>query len=346
MIRPRFFEKAALAGQKELPTKDRITDAQHLSLMKPVPPKPQSTSPGVGLHETVLAAEAMSTLLRPLARLMIDHGLHLPATVELLKSALVEEAQSAYALEQKASTDTRIAILTGVHRKDVRRLRNAPSVAKAPDTMLPLAASVVARWISDPRYLDADQQPRPLARTPGRSSAGVPDFTALAADVSRDVGARALLDELERLGVVEKREDGFVALRSSEFVPRDGRDESFYFLAANLSDHMAASVHNLKPGQSAPLMLEQSAFSKDLSAAQADTLHALARRLWTKSLQQFLQAASLAQQRSKDEAGPRHQVRFGVFFNDAQQEAEQDAEPAPAPAPANPTTAPAKKGRA
>ena len=141
--------------------------------------KLESTAQDVGLHETVLAAEAMSSLLRPLARLMIDHGLHLPATVELLKSALVQEAQSAYALEQKASTDTRIAILTGVHRKDVRRLRNAPSVAKAPDTMLPLAASVVARRISEPRYLDADQKPLPLARTPGRGSAGEPDFTAL-----------------------------------------------------------------------------------------------------------------------------------------------------------------------
>ena len=283
------------------------------------PPSQEPTPTGAGLPEPALAAQAFSQLLRPMARLMIDHGVQLADMLELLKSALVEEAKDAYALTEKGSSDTRIALLTGVHRKDVRRLREAPLPAQALSAMVPLAASVVARWISEPRFLNADQSPRLLARTPGRSSLGEPDFTTLVAEVSRDVGARAVLDELVRLGVVERREDGFVALRSSGFVPQEGRGESFYFLAANLSDHMAASVHNLRPDQTAPLMLEQSAFSQGLSAAQAEQLHALARRLWAKALQQFLQTASVAEQRSQADDGPRHRVRFGVYFNDAVQ---------------------------
>lgn len=299
--------------------------------MSPTPLSQDPAPSGVGLPEPALAEQAMSQLLRPLARLMIDHGVQLPAMLELLKSALVDEAQNAYALERKGSSDTRIALLTGVHRKDVRRLREAAGSAQAPSTLLPLAASVVARWISEPRFLNADQTPRMLARTPGRGSAGEPDFTSLVAEVSRDVGARAVLDELVRLGVVERREDGFVALRSSGFVPQKGRGESFYFLAANLSDHLAASVHNLKPGQSAPLMLEQSAFSQSLSAFQAEQLHAVARRLWAKALQQFLQTASVAEQRSENDSGARHRVRFGVYFYDALQDDAQGsvgAEPA------------------
>ncbi|MFM6991484.1 MAG: DUF6502 family protein [Rhodoferax sp.] len=286
----------------------------------PHPPSNSDPAPrGAGLPEPALAAQALSQLLRPLARLMIDHGVQLPAMLELIKAALVDEAQAAYALDHKGSSDTRIALLTGVHRKDVRRLREAPHREQAPSTMLPLAASVVARWISDPRFLNTDQSPRLLARTPGRGSAGEPDFTTLVGEISRDVGARSVLDELVRLGVVERRDDGMVALRVSGFVPQDGRGESFYFLTANLADHLSSSVHNLKPGQSEPLMLEQSAFAQGLSADQAGQLHTLARRLWAKTLQQFLQTAAVAEQRSAASADQSHRVRFGVYFYDTQE---------------------------
>ena len=129
------------------------------------------------LPEPALAAEAVSKVLRPLARLAIDHGLQLPAMVDLLKKALVEEAIQTYALEgkegKKGSSDTRISVLTGVHRKDVRRLRiEAEEEQPAPPPMLPLAAVVVARWISDPRFLNADQTARPLARTPKHRQEG------------------------------------------------------------------------------------------------------------------------------------------------------------------------------
>ena len=270
-----------------------------------------------GLPEPALAAQAISLVLQPLARLMIDHGLQLPSLVELLKQALVQEAVAAYGLADKGSSDTRIALLTGVHRKDVRRLRAEPDTAEGDSPMIPVAASVVARWISEPRYLNADQTARALARTPGRGSEGEFDFTTLVAEVSRDVGARAVLDELERLGVVELRDDGYVALKSTAFVPHEGLRESFHFLAANVSDHLGAAVHNLKPGRQSPAMLDQSAFSQDLSAAQAQQLQQQARRLWASALQQFLQTATVAEQRSQDTKGPRHRVRFGVYFQDA-----------------------------
>ncbi len=282
---------------------------------------------GAGLPEPALAAQALAQVLQPLARLMIDHGLQLPSMLELLKKALVDEAIGAYGLADKGSSDTRIALLTGVHRKDVKRLREAPLNTDAPSPMVPLAASVVARWISEPRFLNADQTARALARTPGRGSVGEPDFTTLVAEVSRDVGARAVLDELVRLGVVALQDDGYVALKSTAFVPHEGLQESFHFLASNVSAHLATAVHNLAPDRRTPLMLEQSAFSQDLSGAQAEQLQQLARRLWAGALQQFLQTATVAEQRSQGASGPKHRVRFGVYFQDTLQAGEVPAAP-------------------
>ncbi len=272
-----------------------------------------------GMPESGMAAQAVALVLQPLARLMIGHGLQLPCMVELLKKALVDEAVVAYGLADKGSSDTRIALLTGVHRKDVKRLRETATETNPIRSMVPISSSVVARWISEPRFLNADQTPRALARTPQRGSAGEPDFTTLVAEVSRDIGARAVLDELERLGVVELREDGYAALKASAFVPHEGLSESFQFLAASVSDHLSAAVHNLAPDRSEPLMLDQSAFSQDLSKEQADQLQQQARRLWASVLQQFLQTATVAEQRSEDTEGPKHRIRFGVYFHDALQ---------------------------
>lgn len=275
----------------------------------------QATARSAGLPQPALAAEALGQLLKPLARLMIDHGVQLPAMLELLKQALVEEAIGTFGLNDKTSSDTRIALLTGVHRKDVRRLRQAPSADDPGIPMMSIAASVVARWISEPRYLNADQTARTLARTPKRGTSGEPDFTTLVAEVSRDVGARAVLDELVRLGVVALRGDGHAELKSAEFVPKEGLSESFHFLAANVSDHLASAVYNLAPDRQAPLMLEQSAFSLNLSAEQAEQLHARARQLWAAVLQQFLQTATVAEKRSQGSEDPKHRVRFGVYFH-------------------------------
>ena len=273
------------------------------------------------LPEPALAAQAIAQVLHPLARLMIDHGLQLPSMVELLKQALVDEALGAYGLADRTSSDTRVALLTGVHRKDVKRLRLAPVAESLSKPMVSVAACVVARWISEPKYLNADQTTRALARTPSRGIAGQPDFTALVAEVSRDVGARAVLDELVRLGVVTVRDDGWVELKTGAFVPQEGVDETFHFLASNVSDHLATAVHNLAPDRTAPPLLEQSAFSADLSQTQAEQLQLRARQLWTAALQQFLQTATVAEQRSQGDTGPKHRVRLGVYFYDALQTA-------------------------
>lgn len=67
----------------------------------------------------------------------------------------------------------------------------------------------------------------------------------LVAEVSKDVGARAVLDELVRLGAVDVDDDGLVRLKSHGFVPKDGLRESFHFLADNVSEHLSAAVHNM-----------------------------------------------------------------------------------------------------
>jgi hypothetical protein len=274
----------------------------------------QSSTPTDQTPDTSPAQQALAAVLQPLARLMIDHGVQHAQVAELLKQLLVQESVARYGVDDRGVSDTRVALLTGVHRKDVRRLRAAPESRKKPKAALTVPSAVVARWISDPRFLNLDQTPRTLARSPKVGTAGEPDFPALVAEISRDVSARAVLDELLRLGAVELRPLGQLALVDQAFVPRSSPSELFAFLGGNVGDHLSAATHNLTPQRSAPPMLDQSAFSQDLSAQQVQALHGHARQLWAAMLQKFLAAATLAEQRSQSAPEHDHRVRLGVFF--------------------------------
>ena len=181
-----------------------------------------------------------------------------------------------------------------------------------------IGAQVVARWISEPAYLNSRNTARILARSPRYAKAGEPDFSGLVAEVSTDIQARAVLDELMRLGIVRDSGETHVQLQSEAFVPQDGLSESFHFLAANVSDHLATAVHNLQPARVGPPMLEQSAFSQELSAEDAAELEQTARLLWARALQQFLQKATVAEKRSSKKTDANQRVRFGMYFHTAE----------------------------
>lgn len=267
-----------------------------------------------GLPQTEEAAQALFVLLRPVARLMIDHGVTLPTAVEWLKQALIDEALDSFAVDAGGSSDTRVSLLTGVHRKDVRRLRDSPLSPTNATPTPPVAALVVGLWISDPAFLCADRQPLPLARTPSKAQPEQPGFTELVRKVSRDHSPRAVLDELVRLGVATVDSQDHVRLNQPGFVPQAGQAEGLTFLGQHVSDHLSAAVHNNSPTRNTPQMLDQSVFSNGLSPAQVDALHALARDQWHDQMVTFLQAATQAEARSAGDTGPRYRIRLGTYF--------------------------------
>src|SRR5665647_525774 len=67
---------------------------------------------------------AIRYLLRPLVRLLLSHGISFPTFCDLVKSAYVKVAEEEFKLASKPQTDSRISLLTGIHRREINRLRN------------------------------------------------------------------------------------------------------------------------------------------------------------------------------------------------------------------------------
>ena len=251
-------------------------------------------------------------LLRPAVRLMLRHGVTYTAFSQALKRVFLQAAQEELQAQAMPQTDSAISVLSGVHRRDVRNLTRLATPDNAPESFAGLASQVVARWLSDDDYLDADPDgnmaPRPIAR-----SGDAPSFDALVHAVSQDVRPRAVLDDLQRLGLVEDNE-GQVTLLTQGFVPQRGFAEMAQQLQNNLQDHLSAACQNLDSGGE---FLEQAVFVDEITEESALHLHKASAQAWKVAFQSVMRQARKrfdADAKSAPPALRTHRARMGMYY--------------------------------
>lgn len=253
---------------------------------------------------------AVRRLLRPVVHLLIRKAVLFPFAAEMLKNLYVDVGLADFPVAGKPQTDSRVNLLTGVHRKDVKRLRGAKHARFESPQSASLTTQVLARWTTQSKYLDAEGKPRPLARLASANQG--PSFEALVRSVSTDIRPRVILDEWLRVGLIELDQDQRVRLKSEAFLPRQGSDEIAYYFGRNAHDHVAAAVHNLI-GEGEPF-LERSVAYNNLSVEAVDELQKLARRRATELLHELNARALELQQRQSGKPGATQRMNFGVYF--------------------------------
>jgi uncharacterized protein DUF6502 len=275
-------------------------------------PPPVSGSPKSAPPARVIQ-QALGHILRPLVKLMLAHGITYPALSELLKGLYVEVARNEFALAGKAQTDSRISLLSGVHRKDVKRLReNPPASGDGQMDAVSLGSQIVAAWIGSPDFTDKRKHPLPLPRLARAAAPGAPSFEALVESVSKDIRPRAVLDEWLRLGVVQVDEDDRVRLKQEAFVPDKGFVEKAFYLGHNLHDHAAAAVHNVLGGT--PTFIERSVHYDTLSASSIGELAALSEKAGMEAVLAVNRKAIKLDARDQRQNSGGKRMTFGIYF--------------------------------
>ncbi len=191
---------------------------------------------------------ALRRLLQPLIRLLIRSGITFPVLEDLLRTLYVEVAQQGLPPNDPGRSDSRISLRTGVHRKEIRRLRLEPEApAFETPAVVTRSSRIIAAWLGEAAWRDADGTPMPLPR-----QGAVPSFEALVASVTVDVRPRAVLDEFLSQGVVRLDGEDRVVLNEAAFIPPPGQEAQIYYFARNLHDHIAAAAANIVAEGRAP----------------------------------------------------------------------------------------------
>lgn len=248
----------------------------------------------------------VARLLRPLVRLFIRCGISFPALCDLLRELYVNVAEYDFVLPGKDQTDSRVSLLTGIHRKEVRRLRGAGAPVGAVPASLSHTSRIFARWLAAPEFTDARGHPLPLPRISAQDEA--PSFEKLVMSITKDVRPRAVLDEWLDRKLVTINADGYICLAEAAFIPSGGSDQQLYYFGRNLHDHVAAAVANIL-GED-PKFLERAVHYDGLSMSLAQHLETRSKELAS----EVLQAANREAHNSlKADSGGDWRWIFGVY---------------------------------
>lgn len=272
--------------------------------------------PTTGSHVPLPALiVALRRLLRPLIKLLLVNGITYPLLSNLLKSLYVEVAREEFLLNGKAQTDSRISLLSGVHRKDVKRLGEEAYQEASPPPSVSLGGKLVAIWTTNPAYMNAEGHPLALPRQ--ASEGGEISFEGLVSSVSKDIRSRAILDEWLRIGIVHINEEDRVCLNTDAFIPENGYEEKAFYFGQNLHDHIAAGVHNLL-GQK-PAYLDRSVYYNNLTPESIAELVELSKKMGMHVLVTVNNRAKVLQENDAGKINAEHRINLGVYLFSAEE---------------------------
>ncbi len=185
--------------------------------------------------------KAILRLFKPLVRLLLRNGIPFGVFAEIARQAYVEVAFKEFGVPGRKASDSRVATITGLTRKEVSRLKNLDEQSdKVSVAKYHRAARVVYGWVHDSRYAAGPDESINLQFDGGPIS-----FSELVKEYSGDVPPRAVLDELLQVGVVEKLPDESLRLIVRAYIPHTSEGEKLQILGRDVAGLIATIDHNI-----------------------------------------------------------------------------------------------------
>jgi hypothetical protein len=177
----------------------------------------------------------------PVARFLLRNGVSFREFTEISRVAFVEVAGNDYGIRGRPTNISRVSAMTGIGRKEVRRIRQLKAeFVDDPRVDLSPLSDVLQRWFTDPRYLNSSGNPRPLPFRNGRKT-----FTKLVKECASDLPAGAIKVELIRCGAITEDTAGRLTARRRYVVPEGAEKRVVTSMAFGLRALASTIAHNV-----------------------------------------------------------------------------------------------------
>jgi hypothetical protein len=191
------------------------------------------------IKTTVLSS--CRALLRPIASVVLKCGMTWREFSELSKSVFVSVASDEFGIRGRPTNVSRVSILTGISRKEVKRQRDLlaePKAAKSPKTTD--ASRLLSGWHQDPDYVGTDGDPLALP-----CAGPKPSFQSLFESFGGDTPEQTLVRELLKAGSMEKNDQGEYVAKRRYHMPVEMDAGSIRVFGTNLFDHANTLCKNI-----------------------------------------------------------------------------------------------------
>jgi hypothetical protein len=191
------------------------------------------------------AMEALIAMAESIAPLLIAEGVSCPDAERVLRSVCIHEAARAEAAKGNRPNASRLALLTGVDRHVVAtflRIAPKPDPAKL-ETRRHRLNRVLSEWHTDPHYSEGGR-PRALeVRATDRHRT----FWSLSKTYAKDAYPPLILQELLKVGAVEKLRDGRVRPRRRSYKAMELDEGAVHALGDRVRGLSRTMLNNLNP---------------------------------------------------------------------------------------------------
>ena len=234
---------------------------------------------------------ACRQLLRPVVRLLLKASINWKEFSEMSKAVFVEVASAEFGIRGRPTNATRVAMLTGINRHEVRRQRQSLK-AEGPlvPTYLNAAQRVLSGWHQDPDYLLEDGRPRQIPE-----QGGAPSFHDLCRRYGGDMPATALLRELRRVEAVIEGPKGLLTASMRTYIQARVDPEKLLRAGSVIEDLGDTVVHDLVAPPAARLRFERRAENSGIDPRDVP------------AFQEFLETAGMAFLEQVDDWLTRHE---------------------------------------
>jgi len=204
---------------------------------------------------------ALRMMLKPLVKLLVSQGVSHGDFSEAAKDVYVEVAIRHFDKSSRVN-QSRIAILTGLTRKEVKNVIDRAMSAGPHSKNHSRPARVLAGWHSDPRFLGPYGVPLEI---PYESSVegGSPSFVELVKTYSGDMAPRPMLKELKRIGAVVETDKNMLKVLRRDFIPEALSGELVERLGHVAHNFFSTSARNIEKSEADGGIFERIVFAEN-----------------------------------------------------------------------------------
>jgi hypothetical protein len=256
-------------------------------------------------------SRAVITILEPLVQMLLRYGISHSEFAELSRRAYVNVAFRHFSIPNRKKSNSRVSVITGLSRKEVVRL-SAIEADEPPETRGPRnrAQRVVNGWLQDPDFVGSDNKPRALSLQEGEHS-----FEELVKRYSGGITARAVLDELLRVGTVSKQDNKVVKLNHYGYLPEKSDAEMLNMLAVHVADLMNTGVFNIERDKTQPARFQRQVIYHDIPESMAMEFQNFSHEQLTTMIIEMNQWLATHKKALKaDNEEPKFRLGVGAYF--------------------------------
>lgn len=206
-------------------------------------------------------------LLKPLVRFLLRQGVLWSAFSDLAKEVYVAVARAEYGIDGRPTNNSRVAMLTGLSRREAARVRDVllEVVPQDDERQGNRIARILSGWYTDAEFTDSEGRPADLSAA---------RFTVLLNCYAGDMPHTAVKKEMTHHELIEETASGDLRVLQRDYVYSRLDPEIMRQMGVAMHDHAATLDHNLNEERRSEPRFERLADNAKIPEDQVEAFQA------------------------------------------------------------------------